>query len=218
MKYPAALFLFLMLLPASAQGQDTVELPHRSPKKAFALSLLLPGLGHRYAHHGDWDGGASAFALAEAGFWTGLLVTDARHASTVESFETLAASRAAAEIDGKDRRFFLELASYRSSEEYLESQLRNRAWDDLDYVDDPAFQWEWATEGDFQRYRTLRDEADRFRNRRTLLIATLFTNRLLAAFTAARAARRTNAANVSLSFAPPAGESAIPTAQLRVRF
>lgn len=217
MKYAATLFLILMLVP-TAQAQDTVELPQRSPKKAFALSLLLPGLGHRYAHHGDWDGGASAFALAEAGFWTSIFVTDARHTSTVESFESLAASRANALIEGKDRRFFLELASYRSSDEYLETQLRNRAWDDLSYVNDPAFQWAWATEDDFQRYRDLRDEADRFRNRRTLLIATLVTNRLLSGFMAARAARRSNAANVSLSVAPPARGATAPTAQLQVRF
>lgn len=214
------LLLLVFLLPLHATAQEADASDRRSPLKAFALSLALPGLGHRYVHGGDWDGAASAFAVAEAGFWTGVLVADWRHDQAVESYETLAATRADAQIDGKDRRFFLELATYRSSDEFLDSQLRNRAWDQVGYVSDPAFQWDWQSEADFLRYRDLRDEADTFSNRRTLFIATLVANRLIAGLTAVRAARRANRAvpDLSLSFAPPPAGAHAPLARLRVRF
>lgn len=215
-----ALLLLVLLLPLRATAQEADAPDRRSPLKAFALSLALPGLGHRYVHGGDWDGAASAFAVAEAGFWTGVLVTDWRHDQAVESYETLAATRADAQIDGKDRRFFLELASYRSSDDYLDSKLRDRAWDQIGYVSDPAFQWAWQTEADFLRYRTLRDDADAFSNRRTLFIATLVANRLIAGLTAVRAARRANRAtpNLSLSLAPPPAGAHAPLTRLRLRF
>lgn len=215
-----AVLLLVLLLPLRATAQEADVPDRRSPLKAFALSLALPGLGHRYVHGGDWDGAASAFAVAEAGFWTGVLVADWRHGQAVESYETLATTRADAQIDGKDRRFFLELGTYRSSDEFLDSKLRDRAWDQIGYVSDPAFQWEWQSEADFLRYRDLRDEADTFSNRRTLFIATLVANRLIAGLTAVRAARRTNRAapDLSLSFAPPPVGARAPLTRLRVRF
>ena len=216
MKYAVLILALLLALPAQAQEVS----PPRSPKKAFALSLLLPGLGHRYAHGGSWRGAASGLALAEAGFWTGTFVSDWRHGATVESFETLAATRAGADIEGKDREFFLNLATFISSEEFRATKLRNRAWDEIDYVSDPAFQWQWASEEDFERFRDLRDEADTFRNRRTLFIAAMAANRLVAAFTAIRATNRANRAmpDLSLSFAPPPDYAETPVVHLRVQF
>jgi hypothetical protein len=221
MHRPFVTLLFLvLLLPLRASAQEAAVPDRHSPLKAFALSLALPGLGHRYVHGGDWDGAASAFVVAEAGFWTGVLVANWRHDQAVESYETLAATRADAQVDDKDRRFFLELATYRSSDDYLADKLRDRAWDQIGYVSDPAFQWAWQTEADFLRYRELRDEADTFSNRRTLFIATLVANRLIAGLTAVRAARRANqtATGLSLSFAPPPAGAHAPLTRLRVQF
>ncbi len=49
-------------LPASTHAQvqePETERVRKSSGKAVALSLLLPGLGHRYAHDGSWRGAAS---------------------------------------------------------------------------------------------------------------------------------------------------------------
>ena len=229
MPRPLRLVVFLVLaalvgLPAPAAAQEAApsDLPapavRRAPQKAFALSLVLPGLGHRYAHGGSWRGAASGFALGDAALWTGLLATLWRRDQLEESFETLAATRAAADVAGKDRTFFLNLASFRSSDAFLDAQLRNRAWDRVAYVSDPSFQWAWTSEADFQRFRDLREDHESLGRRRSVLAGVLVGNRLLAALLAARATGRANRAALALSLAPPPPGSDVPRLDLRVRF
>lgn len=218
-----ALLCGVLLAPVSSYAQDEAAetvFVRKSPGKAAALSLLVPGLGHRYVNNGSWRGAGSFFVLAEAGFWLGLLGSDWQQEQVVESYRTLAATRAGAELAGKDRRFFLNIGLFMSSDAFLDVQLRNRAWDEVNYVSDPSFQWRWASADDFQNYRRLRDDADAWGRRRTLFISTLVANRLLAALTALRAARRANnaAPDVSLSLTPPLGYTDWPTLNLGVRF
>ena len=214
------ILIFACAFPASAQERpipETVRL--KSPQKAFAMSLLFPGLGHRYAQNGRWGGGGTLFAFADAGLWLGLIGTEWRRNSLVQSFETLAATRAHAQVDGKDRTFFLNLAAFHSSDEYLEVQLRNRAWDQLDYVSDRAFQWAWEREEDFQKYRRLRSDSETLRNRRFVFIAALVSNRIIAGLFAVRAAGRTNrAANLSVTLGPPPPDASLPRLDLRLTF
>lgn len=211
--------LALAAFPALAQQAQ----PARSARKALGLSLLVPGLGHRYAHGGDWDGAASAFAVADAALWLGLVGTQVHRGDLIQSYETLAAARAGADVAGKDRRFFLNLASYRTSDDYREAQLRNRAWDQVDYVADRSYQWAWQSEEDFQQFRALREDAESLRRRRPFLVAGLVANRLLAGITAVRAAGRAAgragaAPSVSVSVAPPPPEGTAPVLHLGVRF
>ena len=222
---------FLLLFPfaltsLSAQAQvagpvqETQTVQPKSLKKALGLSLLVPGLGHRYVHDGSWRGAASLFALADAGLWLGLVGAEWRHGQTVQSYETLAASRAGAEVAGKPRSFFINLAAYRSSEAYLEAQLRRRAWNNLDYVETRSFQWSWQTEADFQRFRDLRSDAEALRRRRPFLISVLVGNRLIAALTAIRAARRDERPDpdISFSLASPPVSGKAPLLTLRAHW
>lgn len=212
------LWLGALVLSLNVQAQPQPS--PRSARKAFVLSLVLPGLGHRYVHRGSWDGAATFFAGVDAGVWLGLASNTWRHDQVVESYQTLAATRADAAIDGKGRAFFLNLATYRSSEEYLDVQLRARNWSELDYVSDPAFQWAWATEADFLRFRDQREKAESLRRRRTFLISVLVGNRLIAALTALRATNRANRAldeGVSLSLAMPPAEAKMPVVRMQVR-
>ena len=225
MKYTFLAFLLVgaLWLPASARAQvqeTETEFVRKSPGKAVALSLLLPGLGHRYAHDGSWRGAASFFALTDVSFWLGLFGAEWPQSQVVQSYRTLATTRASAQLDGKNRRFFRNLGLFRSSDEFREVQLRNRAWDQVDYVSDPAFQWQWASEADLQEYRQLRNDADGWSRSRTLFISTLVANRLLAALTALRAARNANTAapDVSLSLAPPPPDTNVPVLNLSVRW
>ena len=215
--------LALTSLSAQAQVaepvQETSAVPPKSMKKALGLSLLVPGLGHRYVHDGSWRGAASLFALADAGLWLGLIGADWWHGQTVESYETLAASGAGAEVAGKPRSFFINLAAYRSSEAYLEAQLRRRAWNNLDYVETRAFQWAWQSEADFQQFRDLRSDAESLRRRRPFLVSVLVGNRLIAALTAIRAARRTERPDSDVSFSlaslPASGKAPLFTLRAR---
>ncbi len=212
----ATLCLALLLGPAGstfAQIDDADMVPpRRSPATAAALSLLLPGLGQRYANHGSWRGTATIFVIADVATWVGLTRTIQSRNQRINSYTALAASRASAVVDGKDRSFFLNLATYRSSDEYLEIQLRNRAWDQIDYASDPDFRWEWANDEDFLAFRGLRDDAESLDRRKSVLIATLVANRLVSAFVAVRAANRANrTALQSLSLSPPRRGDRYPT-------
>jgi hypothetical protein len=198
--------------PASAQGR-------RAPVKAAALSLVLPGLGQRYANGGRWSTSAGLFAAADVAVWLGLFRTVRTRSSRTDAYRTLAVSGAHADIDGKDRRFFLNLATFRSSDEYLEVQLRNRAWDQLDYVSDPSFQWEWTDEADFLAFRDLRDDAESLGRRRSILVATLVANRVVSALIAMRSASRLDAMPPTrLGFAPPPRGASWPTVNLQLDF
>ena len=227
MRYTPALLVLLLTMmcaaPAQAQAPSGELTPttvsERSSKRAFALSLLLPGLGHRYAQHGHWRGGATLFALADVSLWGSLIGVNWRKNNREDTFRSLAATQAGAQIEGKDREFFLNLATFRSSDEYLDVQLRNRAWDRVDYVSDRSFQWTWEDDAAFFTYRDLREEAESLDRRGSLIIATLVANRLLSGLMAVRATGRANRrATLSLSMAPPPRGTNVPVFNLQVGF
>lgn len=213
----ATLTVLLSAPLASAQPVPPAEVGwEASGGKAFGLSMLLPGLGHRYVNQNSWTGWARTYAAADVGLWLSLIGGEWRRDDLVQSYTTLASGSANAQVDGKDRTFFLNLASFESSDVYRETMLRNRSWDLIGYVDDPAFHWEWDSQESFNRYRDLRDDAESLRRRRSILIASLVANRLISGAIAARSAGRSRRAQVTAALAPPI-ESA-PVLSLNVRF
>ncbi|MEM8488777.1 MAG: hypothetical protein AAF564_24740 [Bacteroidota bacterium] len=218
--YIGMVFLcFCFALPA--QAQDSPMAPPapaaKSAQKAFALSLILPGWGHRYAQDGSWRGRATLHAGADLGLWIGLVSAEWRKNHFIQSYQTLAATSGNAIIEGKDRAFYLNLASFQSSDEYLTFQLRNRAWDRIDYVDDPAFHWNWDTSDDFQQFRELREDAESLSRRRSIFIALLVANRVLAGLSAIQAANKSNV-QLTASFSAPPSHRQVPVLNLGLRF
>ena len=213
---PRMKFLFPALLLTFLSGRASAQqIGGRTPGKAAILSLVVPGLGHRYVHEGQWYGSAAYYVLADASFWLSLAGVEWYAQQTVESYGTLANSRAGVSLADKDRRFLINLGLYRSSEEYREDHLRRHLWDRINYVDAPGFQWEWQSEEDLMRYRGLREEADTWDRRRILLISALATNRILAAVTSLLAARR-NGPALLLAVAPPPAQARWPVVRLAV--
>lgn len=220
MRYTAAaLLLFVAAFggtaPAAAQEPADRDL---SAGKAFALSLVLPGLGHHYVHGGNWDGWATVFALADAALWTSLAGSEWRRHHLEGNYETLAVAGAGADIEGKGRDFFLNLASYHSSDEFLATQLRNRNWRNLDDITDPSNQWMWSSEGDFLRFRDMREDAESLRRRRSFIITTLVANRLIAGLGALRGARRGDVTAASFSLSVPPRGADVPMMNVRIRW
>lgn len=207
------------LFTQSLAAQDTVVVPKEGPSagKAFVRSIILPGWGHQYAQGGSWRGKATLFTGADIGLWLGLANSIWQRDHLIQNYQTLAANQANASIEGKDRSFYLNLATYRSSDDYLTTQLRNRAWDRIDYVSDPAFQWHWAAEEDFFTYREMREDAETFRRRRSLFIALLVGNRLLAGLSSIQATNKANMP-VSLSFSAPPQNERWPLLNARINF
>ena len=206
MKRYVSLAVFLCVaVPATSQP---------SPGKAAALSVLLPGLGHSYANGGNWHGTATYLALTEAGLWLGLASSQWQRHQTIQSYRTFAATHAGAQLEGKDRRFLVTLGTYLSSDAYREDHLRQRQWDQVGYISDPSFQWEWQSEATMLTYGHLRRAADTWTRRRTVFIATLAANRILAALTALQTARKKRQAPITLALTPSAD---IPIVHMTVR-
>lgn len=217
------LFVWILGSPALAQNRSdlssttTVDYDSKvSAKKALALSMLLPGFGHKYVNEGKWSGWAVTYAAADVGLWISLFGSEWHRNSLVDSYTTLASGSAQAIVEGKNRTFFLNLAAFESSEIFLETMLRNRQWDQIDYVSDPSFQWEWESEEAFNEFRELRNDAESLGRRRSIIIASLVVNRLLSGAISARNASRAGRVNVTASLSAPIESN--PVLSLRVGF
>lgn len=187
-----------------------------SAKRALISSILLPGLGHKYVNNGNWNRWAVAYAAADVSLWLSVLGGEWHRNSLVRSYETLAAGSAGASLAGKDRSFYLNLATFESSEVYLETMLRTRQWDQLDYVSDSAYQWEWESEESFLEFRDLRNDAESLKRRRSFLIAGLVVNRLLSGAISARKAGKLNRSTLSASVSAPI--DTLPVLTVRMGF
>jgi hypothetical protein len=211
-------FLLMMAGAVSAQAQTTTGV-QKSGKKAFALSLILPGLGHQYAHDG-WSRTALFFSTTDISLILGLVNAQWREGDLIQNYETLGALEAGAQVKDKSRAFFLNLGAHTSSNAYVDFLLRTRNWDRLATAEDPAFTWQWTTEDGRLQYRALRDDAETFGRRVTLFTSMLVANRLIAGLTSIRAVRKQNnrTLQTTLSLRPPPGRSALPIAHVSLRW
>lgn len=185
-----------------APGTRAIAQNSPGPAKAALLSFVVPGLGQRYVNDARWRGSASFYLISESLYLAGMITSEWHRGQSVQSYRTWAASRAGAQIDGKDRLFFVTIGQHDSSDEFRNEQLRSRRWDQLNYVSSPDYHWAWRSRADLQVYRDLRTDADQWSQRRSLFIAVMVGNRVLSAVQALRAARRKQAARVALDFAP----------------
>ncbi|MDX1439316.1 MAG: hypothetical protein R3284_05385, partial [Rubricoccaceae bacterium] len=85
---------------------DQPEIQQRSGGAAFGLSLILPGLGHRYAS-GSWGTMATIHGLADAALWVGLADAYVQIGRAETAFETLASTSAGVDGSGRSRGFYL---------------------------------------------------------------------------------------------------------------
>jgi hypothetical protein len=208
------------LTPEIANGQDDLVLKPKSGAKAFGLSLLVPGLGHRYVNDGRWGGAGSIFVAADITLWLGLATTIAQENHFVDGYSTQVVRKAGNTLEGKNRSFELALASYDSSDEYLDALLRSRQWDRLDGAQDPDNQWNWETSQDRSTYVELRNDADSADRRTKALMGALIVNRLISGITAALSSRKTRSYPPS-SYSAGLGYSRysdLPVASLSLRF
>ncbi|MCY4673743.1 MAG: hypothetical protein OXD43_08295 [Bacteroidetes bacterium] len=192
------IFLVFFLL---STVESVAQAPLR-PAKAAAYSIALPGLGHRYANGNKWNRRAALYTIADAVLLAGLVTSEWQRGQLVQSYQSWAASYAGVSTTGKDRRFYVTIGNHLSSHDYREAQLRSRRVDLVSYVDDPAFQWAWTSERDFQRYRNLRGDAESWAQRRGSFIAALVANRLISAVSALLTTRRKRESSLQVAVTP----------------
>jgi hypothetical protein len=204
--------LFLLLTSTYVQAQ--------SKGGAFLRSVVLPGWGHQYVNSGSWKGKATVYAATDAGLWIGLASTIMRKNRLTQSYQTLAATKAGAQIEGKDRAFFLSLAGFATSADRVQQLQWNRNWTGAEEAAKAENAWSWKTTADQELYAQTRNRAESMRRQKPMLIGLLVTNRVISGVTSVLDERRKNKKGnrTALSLDMPLGQTNVPSFNLSVRF
>lgn len=198
-----ALLITLLLAPSVTFAQGT-----KSPQKAAFLSILLPGLGERYA------GGRKSqkfFFFTEGLFWTGLFAFKKLNATRENTYRTFATAHAGATTSKRVNSFYDRLTSfdsiydYNARLRYVEGKLATPLPETSENF------WEWDMRSSRQQFQELRSKATWARTRSFLFAGALLFNRFASALNAANIAAKTQA---TLTPLPEGGA----VAQMQVRF
>ena len=182
-RWVITLLLASLLTPSLAFAQDV-----KSPKKAAFLSILLPGLGEKYA------GGQKSvkfFFFTEGMFWTGLFAFKKLNATRENTYRAFATARAGATSIKKANSFYDRLSTYDSIYDYntrlqyVEGELANPL------AEIPENFWEWDTRTSREQFRELRSKATWARTRSFLFVGALLFNRFASTLNAANIAAKT---------------------------
>ena len=180
--------------PGGVGGGASTAGSRVSRRKAFFLSLLLPGLGQRASgHHGRaraFFGIEAAIWLSAGGFW---LVGEMRE----DDYRQYAAVRAGADLSQDSEDYYQMVADYRSSDDYNVDVRRDAR---AIYPDDRARQlgyiaqhsiggsaaWGWPDDEAQWQYRYFRHDALSAKRTSVLLTGWAVVNRVVSAIEAAR--------------------------------
>ncbi len=193
---------FLMTEPGGTENPGAfasdVESGSKSKAKALALSALLPGAGQYYAGK---KGRANIFFLAESAIWTSFVVFQVQGYLRKGNYRDYAELMAGVDTEDKPDEFYRALGQYTRSDpgpgsynESIRREARALYPDDRErqeqyllengYFGDDA--WEWRSEEDQARYKSLRKKSQLSFRRATYMLGLAVANRILAAMDAAR--------------------------------
>lgn len=194
---------FQAVQPADTAGQPLAEsrpAGRRSVKKAFFLSLAVPGAGEYYVGQKRYTKG---FLASEALIWSFALFSRYQGSMWREDYITFAAAQAGANSGREDDLYYQNIYEWPNSDWYNEYQWAEAR--DL-YPDDPSAQaayvadklysaadaWEWQSAEDWNRFRNLRVKSESAYRRVTYAAGTALLNHLMSAVNAARLAKGHN--------------------------
>ena len=156
-----------------------------SNKKAFFLSLLIPGLGEAYA---GYPGYAKAFISSELLIWGAWLSMRQFYNITVDNYSNFAGHHSGLNPAGKGDRLRTTLGNYQSSFLYNKQEFIERGPAALAYEEENS--WSWDSTENRKRYRDLMADAQNIDRRVTLLIGAVIGNHILSALNANRLAHK----------------------------
>lgn len=212
--------------PAPALGSSS----GKSLRKAFFLSLLLPGLGQRYLGQ---ERRSQIYMAAELGTWITVGSFWLQGSLREDRYREYAAIVGGADPDDPDDEYYRHLALYSSSDHYatvIRWEARALYEDDLDaqrryyleniYPEDMA--WSWPDKTSFDEYKELRRRSKRAYRSAVNSLALAVLNRLVSAVDAVTGQERRWAAGgleprVSVR-ALPGDDSPAPFFHLRQSF
>ncbi len=160
----------------------------KSPWRAFAMSLIVPGTGELYTGS---TLKSRIFMLAEVGGWASLISFKHLAKWREDDYRLLAAREAGADVEGKDERYFDVVGFYDSREEY------NKVGGAFDpsrpyYPDTEAYFWNWSSEAARERYRDLKNDSKSYYRNSDFALGFILVNHFLSAVDAYWSAKRHN--------------------------
>jgi len=186
-------------LPERARNDKQIS-PKKSIKKAFFLSLVLPGAGEYYAGARTQ---AKAFLGAEALIWSFAAVNKFQGEMWKRDYRNFAAQQAGANPERTEDIYYQNIYEYSSSYWYNAD-----VWAEarMIYPDDPQAQesyvsgllygspddWSWQTSDDWYQYRGMRVKSQEALHRISYSYGAAVLNHLLSAVNAARLTKRYN--------------------------
>lgn len=170
--------------------------------KAFAASLLMPGLGQRYANQNAWNKSAVAYSSLEAGLWIGLVSSIRQAHFYTDAYQNFAQVKAGVNLEGKTRTFFVRIGNYNASTDFVTALNVARLWDSLPDAQKAENAWAWASEADRIQYVNTRTRADALDRQRTMFIGFLVANRLISAVSALRMVRKQQKSKLAAVLVP----------------
>lgn len=172
----------------------------KSIKRAFFLSLAVPGAGEYYVGQKRYTKG---FLASEALIWSFALLSRYQGSMWKDDYIALAAQAAGANPGREDDLYYQNIYEWPNSDWYNEYQWAEAR--DL-YPGDPAAQaayvadklysavdaWEWGSDEDWDRFRGLRVKSESAYRRVTYAAGAALLNHMLSAVNAARLAKSHN--------------------------
>ncbi|MCX6136991.1 MAG: hypothetical protein NTV54_05805 [Ignavibacteriales bacterium] len=157
---------------------------------AICYSLVLPGMGEWYA---DNMASGKYYLIAEGGIWLTYASVHAYGVWMQSDARSFARTHSGIGSGTGDDAFFVNVGNFSTVYDYNEKKLRDR---ELDKVYDPAmgYSWNWDTDANRQRFRSLRVSSDGVITNSGFIIAAAVVNRIISAVNAARCVRQYNAA------------------------
>ncbi|MBN2413642.1 hypothetical protein JXQ31_18330 [candidate division KSB1 bacterium] len=152
----------------------------KSRGKAFLYSLILPGLGEKYA---GADKKAQFFFASEITLWMGYAGFITYRDWRKEDYKTYAASYAGVDLEGKSDSYFVDIGNYDSIYEYNAAKLRQRNLPDY-YRDVEQYYWNWDNDTHRQKFDQLRISADKANNRAIFVVGAILANHVISAIDA----------------------------------
>ncbi len=178
---------------ASALNMPTNQTIEKSKGKAFFFSLIVPGMGQRYAGKRLRS---EIYLATELTLWLSYTGLIQYREWRKQDFKAFAAAHAGVDLNGKSESYFIDVENYASIYEYNAAKLRQRNLNKY-YRDVEGFYWQWDSESNRQKYEQLRISADTADNRALFVIGAILANHVISAIDAVWTVHKVNKARQS---------------------
>jgi len=168
-----------------------------SNKKAFFLSLLIPGLGEAYVGN---TGYAKSFFTSELILWASWFTLDRYYDINVNHYSSFAALHSGLNPAGKGDTLRRNLGNYQTSLLYNKSAFIDYGPEAQYYQD--SEEWSWDNSENRRKYRKMMEDAQSIDRKTIMFLGALLGNHLLSAINANRLAHKKMEGNITSSFKP----------------